>query len=313
MVADMVQVRRVWPKTRSEIYNAYRTWEDWAQAHDPPFHLRDVLRDLISAARDRDTLTYGYFRQKYGLARGSIRSKKDQVGSGVGWVVGLVARIFALQHRTNIELSSIVVTKATKIEGNPGYPGEGFNYHRRTSEGRREEARRAQKEAWNFFSRVSRHRFRNMRQGAAPGPLDGKDDDAAANELLIQLRRRRSPPDRWGKSRLRIGQDQFRRVVLENFNHRCAVCGVDVDKLLEAAHLRAWSHSKAERLDPANGVALCSLHHTAQERNLLTITDRGRIVMAPEVMVSSNPIVQWFLAKYHQARVLQPKWPVRYA
>lgn len=309
----MVKVRRVWPRTRSKTYDAYLAWEGWAQAHDPPFHLRDVLRDLISAAKAGDTLTYGHFQRKYGLARGSSTSKTDRVGSGVGWVVGVVAIIFALQHGADIELSSLVVNKATKVDGDPGYPGPGFNYHHRTSAGRRQEARRAQNEVWKFFSRISLTRFREMRKGAPPEPPTDTSDDAAARKLLTQLKRRRGPPDRWGKARIRIDQDKFRRVVLENFGHRCAICGVDVADLLEAAHLRAWSHSPTERLDPANGVALCSLHHTAQERGLLAITDRGRIEVELEMRASSNPIVRGFLARYHRARVLQPKWPVRYA
>jgi hypothetical protein len=307
----MSEFGRFLPESRKEAREAYDAWEAWALAHDPPFHLQDVLKDLISVAKEKDTLPYGYFRTRYGLARGSSISRKERVGSGVGWVVGVVAKIFALQHRTSIQLSSLVVDKSTKVNGDPGYPGDGFDYQSDTPVSRRAEARRAQREVWAYFSRLKGSKFAAVRN--EPSHADDRGDKMLTTGLLERLRRHKAAPNKWGSARIRLGQDRFREVVLENFGHRCAVCGVNMDALLEAAHLRTWSERPNERLDPANGVALCSFHHTAQERHLLKISGRGRIEIAPEVRVNRNAIVQGLLARYTGKSVSRPKWPVHYA
>ena len=58
------------------------------------------------------------------------------------------------------------------------------------------------------------------------------------------------------ESKRRKGQDYFRRMILANYNCRCALTGIDMPQLLLASHIIPWkdkSHKK-ERLNPENGM-----------------------------------------------------------
>ena len=65
---------------------------------------------------------------------------------------------------------------------------------------------------------------------------------------------------------------RFRKDVLEAYGERCAVCEYDIrfrDRLLglEAAHIRWHSHDGGDVVP--NGLALCSVHHTALDYGAL--------------------------------------------
>ena len=56
----------------------------------------------------------------------------------------------------------------------------------------------------------------------------------------------------------RVGQDIFRRGLLEYWDGRCAITGLDVPDLLRASHIKPWADcdTDAERLDVYNGLLL---------------------------------------------------------
>jgi len=63
----------------------------------------------------------------------------------------------------------------------------------------------------------------------------------------------------------------FRGKVLDAYNYRCAICGIQLE-LVEAAHI--VPHSKTEGTDEiSNGVCLCSLHHNAYDNGLIYIAE----------------------------------------
>ena len=70
----------------------------------------------------------------------------------------------------------------------------------------------------------------------------------------------------------RKGQDYFRRMVLANYNSRCALTGIDIPQLLMASHIIPWrdkSHKK-ERLNPCNGICLSALYDKAFDKGFIT-------------------------------------------
>ncbi|MBS0309170.1 MAG: HNH endonuclease, partial [Proteobacteria bacterium] len=67
----------------------------------------------------------------------------------------------------------------------------------------------------------------------------------------------------------------FRRRVLGAYEHRCAVCGVQL-KLIDAAHIIPVAASSSTD-ETKNGIALCKLHHFAFDRNLLSFDERYKI------------------------------------
>ena len=74
---------------------------------------------------------------------------------------------------------------------------------------------------------------------------------------------------RVGRVTVRPGQRRFRFEVGLRYGIRCAVCGIDVQEVLDAAHIRPKNERGSD--DPRNGLFLCALHHRALEKYLFTI------------------------------------------
>ena len=66
----------------------------------------------------------------------------------------------------------------------------------------------------------------------------------------------------------------FRRRVLNAYGHQCAMCGIQL-KLLDAAHILDASHPDSTD-ETSNGVSLCTLHHRAFDRALVTFDEDFR-------------------------------------
>ena len=80
--------------------------------------------------------------------------------------------------------------------------------------------------------------------------------------------------DKVSISKQRKGQDYFRRMILANYNCRCALTGIDIPQLLMASHIIPWadkSHKK-DRLNPCNGICLSARYDKAFDKGLITIS-----------------------------------------
>lgn len=64
----------------------------------------------------------------------------------------------------------------------------------------------------------------------------------------------------------------FRDRVLTAYSHRCAMCGIQL-KLLDAAHILPAAHPDSTD-ETRNGISLCTLHHRAFDRGLVTFDKR---------------------------------------
>lgn len=78
----------------------------------------------------------------------------------------------------------------------------------------------------------------------------------------------------------------FRRMVVEAYNHTCALCGIRVvtpegRTAVVAAHIVPWSISHND--DPRNGMALCGLHHWTFDEGLAGVTPDYKVVLSPVV------------------------------
>jgi len=75
-----------------------------------------------------------------------------------------------------------------------------------------------------------------------------------------------------GAKRLVIGrknQQRFKFQVFKRYGPMCAVCGLDIPMLLQAAHLVPKEKQGSD--DPRNGLVLCANHHLAFDANLFGI------------------------------------------
>ena len=78
----------------------------------------------------------------------------------------------------------------------------------------------------------------------------------------------------------RVNQNVFRKIVLTNYNHQCALSGIDVEELLIASHIMPWSVNKEERLNPANGICLSALYDKAFDQGLISFDMKYNLVLS---------------------------------
>lgn len=81
---------------------------------------------------------------------------------------------------------------------------------------------------------------------------------------------------------IRIGQQRFRREVLEFFDNKCAITGSSL--LIRASHIKPWRvASNTERLNPANGLALSPVYDAAFDQGLISLRPDGKILLSPKL------------------------------
>jgi len=90
-----------------------------------------------------------------------------------------------------------------------------------------------------------------------------------------------SARERRSSTRLaRPGQQRFRFEVLKHHGIRCALCGLALEPLIEAAHIVGVANDGVD--SPSNGLPLCRNHHRAFDLDLIAIDPDGlRVVSSP--------------------------------
>ncbi|PFD75195.1 restriction endonuclease [Bacillus cereus] len=80
------------------------------------------------------------------------------------------------------------------------------------------------------------------------------------------------------KATIRIGQQKFRKALMELWNGKCALCGINLPELLRASHSKPWKDSTSmERLNSYNGVLLCCNHDALYDKGFITFDGQGRL------------------------------------
>jgi putative restriction endonuclease len=84
----------------------------------------------------------------------------------------------------------------------------------------------------------------------------------------------------------------FRRIVVEAYDHTCAICQVRLvtpegRTAVAAAHIVPWSLSHND--DPRNGMSLCGLHHWSFDQGLLGIASDYAVLTSPLVPETQKP------------------------
>jgi putative restriction endonuclease len=74
----------------------------------------------------------------------------------------------------------------------------------------------------------------------------------------------------------RLYDAKFRNKILRAYRERCAVCGLGIRSLLDAAHVSGDRDPKPA-IEVSDGIALCAIHHRAFECGMLTWDDDYRV------------------------------------
>ena len=93
----------------------------------------------------------------------------------------------------------------------------------------------------------------------------------------------------------RIGQDVFRSSLLDYWDGKCPLTGIDDSALLRASHIIPWKDctSDAERLDVHNGLLLSVLWDAAFDRGLVTFNDGGEPVFSHVLGAAALAHLRW--------------------
>jgi len=111
--------------------------------------------------------------------------------------------------------------------------------------------------------------------------------------------------------RTRLHQAYFRRDVLAVYQGRCSVCELRTRPLLEGAHI--VPDAAAEGVAAVrNGLALCALHHTAYDRNILRINSDYEIRVSGEWVEKNDQFAQVALTHFDGRRLLLPRDSTHY-
>ncbi len=125
-----------------------------------------------------------------------------------------------------------------------------------------------------YESEVILARYQNKR--VEDIALDGQDIEYIERDILngkdgIDIER---------LVKTRVNQSIFRKVVLNNYSNSCAICNLNIDTLLVASHILKWSANQTNRLNPENGLCLCSIHDKAFERGYIGIRSDYKVLIS---------------------------------
>lgn len=121
------------------------------------------------------------------------------------------------------------------------------------------------------------------------------------------------PPglDKASSVKVRLTQNFFREMILASYRSRCAICLLPERSLLIASHIIPWSVEVRHRMNPRNGICLCSLHDKAFDFGLIGIDTGYRIVLSKKIRILNNELsIQRGFLPYDNVKIQVPdKFP----
>jgi len=104
----------------------------------------------------------------------------------------------------------------------------------------------------------------------------------------------------------RLHQHRFRQLVVHAYRTRCAVCRLRHENLLDAAHILEDRHERGLPEVP-NGLALCKIHHSAYDVNILGVSPDYRVHIRADVLREHDgPMLRWGLQEMDKAGLWLP-------
>ena len=103
----------------------------------------------------------------------------------------------------------------------------------------------------------------------------------------------------------RLHQAYFRRDVLSVYRGRCCVCKLRARPLLQGAHILPDSEA-AGVASVQNGLALCSLHHAAYDRNIVRIRPDYSIRVERDWITTNDTFAKASLTDFHGKSLTLP-------
>ena len=85
------------------------------------------------------------------------------------------------------------------------------------------------------------------------------------------------------KIKVRVTQGKFRDNLLKR-DRKCVICGLNIEALLVASHIKPWSKSNDyEKQDENNGLLLCANHDALFDKGYISFDDNGSIIISSKI------------------------------
>lgn len=116
--------------------------------------------------------------------------------------------------------------------------------------------------------------------------------------------------DKVSVTKVRVNQHFFRALILSGYQSQCAVCELPFVSLLVASHIVPWSIDNTLRMNPRNGICLCTLHDKAFDKGLIHFSRDYVISLHPTVATESHApaVVANFTRFAGQSLQLPDRW-----
>ena len=116
-----------------------------------------------------------------------------------------------------------------------------------------------------------------------------------------------------GLTKFRLHQKAFRSRVLKAYNYRCAICGLELPSLLDAAHITPDSEMNSPT-STDNGISLCKIHHASFDKNVLAFDANYRVRIRPDILnVRGESMMKHVLQEFEGKHLRLPHsivdWP----
>jgi len=119
-------------------------------------------------------------------------------------------------------------------------------------------------------------------------------DDARRRYITVQTQRR-------------LHQVAFRERVLAAYRRHCAICRLQHESLLDAAHILPDGHPQGLPV-VRNGMSLCKLHHAAFDQNIVGITPDLRVEIRADILLERDgPMLVHGLQGFQGAMISAPR------
>lgn len=126
-------------------------------------------------------------------------------------------------------------------------------------------------------------------------------------EVEEQKWQSRSGKDVIRSVKVRVGQNFFREVVLNNFDSKCAICGINVPAMLRASHIVPWSKDEKARVNPENGLCLSALYDVAFDQGFIGVDTDYKVILADKLKrQKKEPYYQEHFGKLEGVEIRSP-------
>lgn len=133
---------------------------------------------------------------------------------------------------------------------------------------------------------------------------NGKEVSA---ELLDHFDITKEGKDQVSKTKVRIGQAYYRKMIVSLYGGKCCITGLDVPKLLRASHIIRWVDDKDNRMNPENGLCLSGTYDLAFDQHLISFDEDYRMIVGSEISDHfTNTVTRDYFKKFAGKKIALP-------